>query len=112
METSEVADAKVADAKVAPEYTRCPHCDGRGAIDTFDNQRGQATMKARGMPVCRVCKGRGFVDLNRTCECGGAAVMYHAEKKVWYCGHALCAEAARRRAAGLSHWSATYSYAG
>jgi hypothetical protein len=79
----------------------CPMCHGHKFDDTPSNQLGGSRV-----PVCRVCKGRGFVHRDKVCECGGAAVWYDTEGKVWYCGRAQCLTYAKQRAKGVTHSAA------
>lgn len=83
---------------------------GHGLVDTMDNQLGPGEKKApshKSMPGCRVCKGRKYVFLNKTCACGGAAVWLDTKENVWYCGRDSCLFAVRNRKAGVhqTEWS-------
>jgi hypothetical protein len=78
----------------------CPLCaspDGRplGVIDSMDNMRA-----GKLMPVCRLCKGRRCVYLNKVCTCGSSAVLYNDKEKIWFCGREVCLNILKHRMSG------------
>ena len=84
----------------------CPACSAtpgladnpanqQGPGDTGYHKRGRYKGYPRStMPVCRLCCGKKFVNLNHICECGMPALFYEGKLKVWYCGYESCAKAA------------------